>query len=147
MILGRVRRLVWLALLALVLVSVASALAAANSVPPSALGERRNGITANDLKPAECAALNLSVVVQGTSTSSSNSLVLGTGSANTIRAGGGQDCVLGGGGNDSLDGDQGNDVLLGGPGDDTLTGGSGTDVCYGGPGLDIFLPSCETQVQ
>jgi hypothetical protein len=52
---------------ALVLV-VGAALTATNTVASSRLGETRRGVTANDLKPPECAGLNLTSVVAGSGT-------------------------------------------------------------------------------
>lgn len=122
-------------LILLLLASLISATAASNTVPKTRLGEVKIPITANALKPPECAALNLSAVVvcpaaggncDGTDASE---LILGSASADNISGGKGDDCILGGGGDDFLKGDQGNDV------------------CIGGPGNDTFHPSCETQIQ
>jgi Ca2+-binding RTX toxin-like protein len=154
------RKLIGLAtlgMLALILVSVASATAASNTVPRSNVGDRRATITANELKPSECANLTLAnkLVVSGTATgTSANDLMLGSNLADTIDGSGSRDCLVGGGDNDTLRGSGGDDVLLGGPGDDYLSGGAGTDVCYGGGGNDTFhkdllilLDDCETRIQ
>jgi len=130
-----VPRLVFFALIGLVLIGVVSAIAATNTVPSSRLTDQSMPITANDLKPAACAALNLTAIFicpsfggncNGTDASD---LILGSPNADDIRGGKGNDCILGGGGDDSLRGDQ------------------DTDVCIGGPGTDTFHPSCETQIQ
>lgn len=159
-------RLTWLGLLVLIVVSATLALAATNTVPETGADETILPITANDLKPPECAGLNLvDVRLGGSSGGNTNSLILGTAGNDNIRGRGGSDCILGGSGNDTLDGDQSNDIILGGAGDDTLigdrgndtlyggagndflNGGAGTDDCYGQGGTDTFHNSCETQVQ
>jgi len=141
-------RLAWLVLLALILTSIFSVFAAANTVPVSGLDTTTQAITANSLKPPECAGLNLDTVVDSGSGGSGNDLVLGTGNADTLTGGDGDDCIVGGSGNDSLAGGNGNDVLVGGDGDDDLSGDAGAgDECYGQAGTDTFDPSCETQTQ
>ena len=107
-----------------------TALTAANTVPATNLGRTTQPITANDLKPAACAGLNLAAVVVGSGTFSggnSSELIIGSAGVDRIRGRQGDDCILAGAGDDSLDGDQ------------------GTDVCIGGPGTDTFL-QCETQL-
>jgi Ca2+-binding RTX toxin-like protein len=51
----------------------------------------------------------------------------GSGGADTLNGGEGNDILFGQGGNDILNGGDGNDILLGGMGDNTLTGGAGAD--------------------
>jgi Ca2+-binding RTX toxin-like protein len=150
------RALVRLALpivLALILVSIFDALATANQVGVTATDDLRVVIDANALKPPECAALNLSIIIAGSGTFSgggTSGLILGSAGADTIKGQGGSDCVLGGGGNDDLRGGSGTEVLIGGPGADTLNGGPGNDVCYGNSGtvsdggIDTFI-GCETE--
>jgi len=107
------------------------ALTAANTVPATNAGRSTQAITPNDLKPAACAALNLTAKLAGSGTFSgggASELILGSSGVDTIRGGAGDDCILGGGGDDSLRGD------------------AGTDVCIGGPGTDTFFASCETQI-
>jgi Ca2+-binding RTX toxin-like protein len=82
--------------------------------------------TANDLKPPECAGVNVTAVVVGNDGTGANELVLGDATGALVRGRGGNDCVLGGGGNDDV------------------RGNAGTDVCIGGPGTDTFN-TCETQ--
>ena len=139
--------------LALILVNIFDALAATNLVGVTATDDLRVTINANALKPPECAALNLSIIVVGSGTfngGGANGLILGSAGADTIRGQGGNDCIIGGGGNDDLRGGSGTEVLIGGPGADTLNGGSGGDICYGysgtvsGGGIDTFT-NCETQ--
>lgn len=137
--------------------------AAANVVPSPRIGELVHPLTANDLKPAECAHLNLTAIVTVGGSSGGSELVLGTSGADAYRSNGGDDCVVGGLGDDVLNGSGGADVLLGGPGNDTLIGNGGADRLYGGPGDDHLdggggsdycdggagtdtVKSCETQV-
>ena len=132
-------RIAVLPLAALVIGGLVTAVAAANTVPPSNAGSSTRPITANDLKPPECAALALTAIVAGSGTFSGSSaaeLILGSGGADIISGNSGNDCMLGGSGNDTVNGDGGADVLIGGAGDDILTGGSGNDFLYGGPGND-----------
>jgi Ca2+-binding RTX toxin-like protein len=123
-------------LLLLLLLSVALALAAvtaftaSNVVAGSSAGVASSGVSADALKPPECAALSLTEV---------RGPVSGGGNANAL--------IIGTPGNDSINGNGGDDCLLGGAGDDFLRGNGGNDVCVGGPGLDTFHSTCETQIQ
>ena len=125
---GILLRLAGVAAGILVVATTASAFTASNTVPATFAGRQQFTIDANALKPAACAALNLTAIVVGSTGTAANELVLGTAVADTMNAKGGDDCVLGGGGNDSI------------------TGGTGIDVCIGGPGTDTFS-GCETQIQ
>jgi len=133
MILRTFHRLALIGFTVLILASVFSAVAAANTVPSSRLGDRRMVINADALKPTQCSAITLTALVicpangacNGTT---ANELILGTVNADTIKGNGGNDCIIGGGG------------------DDDLTGNGGRDVCIGGPGNDKFK-QCETQIQ
>ena len=114
-----------------VAVCACGVLAASSVVPASHAGRNAQSITANTLKPVQCAALSLTGIRVGSGTfndTAASNLVLGSAGVDAIRGLGGSDCILGGAGNDSLRGD------------------GGTDVCIGGPGTDSFHPSCETQV-
>jgi hypothetical protein len=133
---------------ALVLVSAISAYAAANSVPRSKVVDYSTAITANALKPSECAGLSLSNVITGRDEingSSGNDLILGSEREDTIRGNNGNDCILGGSGEDTLYGNSGGDVLIGGGDSDELDGGGGSDVCYRGGGDDNTYDSCEQE--
>ena len=142
---SRLLRFAGIFLIALITVNAASAFAAANSVPASRLDDDSFSITANDLKPAECAALNLtSIVVAGNGTAG-NDLILGTAGNDNLRGSDGDDCIVGGGGDDSLDGQKDNDILLGQDGNDSLRGSQDTDICDGGAGTDSGHKSCETE--
>lgn len=165
----KLHRLAGLVLLTLVVISISSAMGAANSVPESSKLDATIALTAEHLKPPECAGVSLTNIVVGSGTiagSSGNDLILGSAAADTIRGADpavlgsdGGDCILGGGGNDTIYGDgtlwglwgASDDVILGGAGNDAIYGdgsfgGSGTDTCYGGPGTDTFA-NCETSVQ
>ncbi len=126
-------RLAWFGLLALILVSIVSAVAAANSLPETGIGAAQRTITANDLKPAECANVNVTAVYNANGTFAgfaTNDLIFGSAGIDTIQGGGGDDCIVGGGGDDAIFGD------------------AGTDVCIGGPGIDSFDSlSCEFTYQ
>jgi hypothetical protein len=137
-------------LILLILSGTMAAIAAANVVPVSGLGYQTRAITPNDLKPPECAGINVTNVVVGSGTISgigNNDLILGSSIADNINARNGSDCVLGGGQNDTLRGFNGSDILIGGPGNDYLIGGPGYDICYGNAGTDTFDGSCEEQYQ
>ncbi|MEF3131868.1 metal-binding protein [Rhizobium sp. 268] len=64
--------------------------------------------------------------------------VTGSGSANVITTGGGNDTIWGGAGADTLNGGGGNDSINGGTGNDTLNGGEGNDVLTGDVGNDVI---------
>src|SRR5687767_5195426 len=117
-------RLVLVALIALILMSVASALTATNTVPPTRLGQQISAVSADTLKPTQCAALSLTAIIvcsggncDGTD---ADELILGSLSNDDIRGGKGDDCILAGGGDDAIRGEQGTDVCIGGPHNDTF---------------------------
>lgn len=109
---ARMIRLTLLAGTALLVLAVMTAFAASNTVPKSLLSQQSFAITANSLKPAGCAALNLSVIVTGsghiTHNGSSNALILGSAGDDIITGGSGSDCILAGGGQNTIDGGPGN---------------------------------------
>jgi hypothetical protein len=162
MIARRTLRFSILGIIALVILSLYSAVAAANSVPTTHIDYLTQPITANDLKPSACNGLNLTAVREGNGTNG-NDLVLGTAGNDNMNAQGGDDCVvagdgadrprggmghdviLAGDGDDALDGGRGDDTLYGQSGDDDLSGGRDTDVCDGGSGTDTSDGSCETE--
>ena len=120
-----------LALLAIVAAATATTgLLASNSVPASRLGRVSMAITANDLKPAECASVNVTNIVTG------SGAVTGTN---------GNDLVLGSSGIDIIDASGGDDCAVGGSGLDTIAGGLGTDVCIGSS--SATFATCETEVR
>jgi Ca2+-binding RTX toxin-like protein len=115
----------------LILISLVSAFAAAITVPSTRLMDRSFVPDANDLKPPECAGLNLINIVTG------SGVINGTQD---------NDLILGDVGDDKLQGKNGDDCLVGGDGDDNLTGNNGWDVCIGGAGNDTFK-QCEVEWQ
>ncbi len=116
--------------LVLAVLAAGVAFTAANVVAGSRAGVSTFPVTANDLKPPECAALNLSDV-RGPVPGGGNAgaLIIGTSAGESINGNGGDDCILGADGNDHLRGNGGNDV------------------CIGGPGTDSFHRSCEVRIQ
>jgi Ca2+-binding RTX toxin-like protein len=123
-------QLMLVGLAVLVVSSLLSAMAAANTVPETTLGEISRSISVDDLKPAQCDAIHLTNLIASTG------MISGTAE---------NDLILGGSGADTISGEGGNDCIVGGGGNDTLLGGSGTDVCIGGSGNDILDDSCETR--
>jgi len=137
-----------LALLGLLLLTAGTlaAFAAANTVPATRADDLSQAVTANALRPAACAALNLTAIVVGSGSfdgTTGNDLILGSPGNDTIRGRQGSDCILGGSGNDDIQGNQADDVILAGDGDDALSGDQGTDVCDGEGGTDTRDGSCE----
>ena len=124
-------RIALFGLIALVLVSVATAFAAGLTIAPTNIGIQSVPVTAEDIKPPACSALTLTIIVRG---------------AGTITGTTGNDLILGSSGNDTVDGLGGNDCILGGGGDDIMDGNDGTDVCIGGTGSDSFS-NCETVIE
>jgi Ca2+-binding RTX toxin-like protein len=110
----------------LALVGVAST--ATNLVAPSRAGARARPVTANELKPPECASLDLEAirVAGGSGGAGHAGLVLGTNGNDRMIGGGGPDCIVAGAGNDDIN------------------AGGGADICIGGPGADAFK-NCEMQ--
>lgn len=125
------RRPARVALAGMALVLVLGIVATATNVVPSSRAGGGTGgpPTANQLKPPQCAAINLTAISFGGGGGNQNTLVLGTA------------------GNDNLNGAAGSDCILGGAGNDRLAGNGGIDICIGGPGTDTFNPTCETQIQ
>ena len=118
-------------LIAFIIISSVTAVAATNTVPATRATDQTLSVGINDLKPPACEGWFLTNLVTGTGTltgTEGNDLILGSSSADTIDGLGGDDCILGG------------------AGDDLITGSDGTDVCIGGPGTDTFT-TCETENQ
>ena len=143
---SRLTRLVPLFLTSLILLGVLNAFAAANTVPSTRLDDNSIAITANALKPSDCASLNLTNIVVAGSGTAANDPILGTTGNDNLRGGDGDDCIVGGGGNDTLQGQKNNDIVLGGDGDDSLRGNQDSDICDGGAGTDTGHASCETEL-
>ena len=135
--------------LGILIAGTIAAYAATNTIPNTRLDIDTRNTTANDLKPSECAALNLTNIVIGSGNvdgTSGNDLILGSAGNDSLQGLQGSDCVLGGDGDDTLFGGTGGDVLLAGNGADSLNGGQGTDVCDGEGGTDSGSPTCETEL-
>lgn len=135
-------------LAALVVATVLSAAAAANTVAPSRAGESNHPATLSELTPPECSHLTLSRLQIGPGGSGGGgALVLGTQAGGTLSGGGSADCIVGGANNSVLQGQGGNDVLIAGPAFIVfLNGGGGSDICYGGAGIIVIPTGCETYV-
>jgi Ca2+-binding RTX toxin-like protein len=118
-------------LVALLLFSSVTAIAATNTIPATRLDAATSSVEINDLKPLACGGLFLTNLVTG---------------SGTLTGSEGNDLILGGSGADMVDGLGGNDCILAGGGDDSIFGGGGTDICLGGPGNDIF-ETCEGENQ
>lgn len=137
------RSMLWLAaVLLLLMMSVFSALSAANTVPPSGLSLNIIAPTPDQFRPPQCTGsyANLRLGVDGNNQAD---LILGTAGNDALNGNQGNDCMIGGAGDDTLNGGPGADILVGGAGVDTLNGGGGTDTCYGTVGVDTFN-SCAT---
>ncbi len=120
-------RFVIFGLLALIVVSAATAFAAGITAPGSNVDRKSLAVTAEDLKPAACNGITLTQIISG---------------SGTLTGSDGNDLIIGSSGDDIIDGLGGNDCILGGNGDDSLNGEEGTDICLSGPGSDNFT-SCE----
>ena len=70
----------------------------------------------------------------------------GGGGDDTLNGDDGNDSLWGGDGNDTLNGDAGNDRLYGESGNDTLNGGSGLDILVGGDGGDSLKGGADNDV-
>jgi Ca2+-binding RTX toxin-like protein len=137
-------------LASLVVLGAVTALAAANTVPSTRLGQSNHPVLLQQLVPSECSGISggLSNLVVGSGNfngTSAGDLILGSAGPDSIGGRQGSDCIVGGNGNDTLDGNQQNDVLVGGAGDDDLDGGLGNnDWCYGDSGTEDTERRCET---
>lgn len=124
-------RLSMLGLFSIIIVTSMTAIAAANTVPPSQVDDQSVSYNINHLKPSACSGITLSNLITGSGTltgTTGNDLIIASSGADVIDGVGGDDCILGGGGAD------------------TITGGDGSDVCLGGAELDSFT-TCESEVQ
>jgi len=123
-----IRRRTAALVLAGLLALVGVATTATNLVAPSRAGVSVRAATANELKPPECASLDLEEIraVGGGGGAGHAGLVLGTSGNDRIIGGGGTDCIVAGAGNDDIN------------------AGGGVDICIGGAGIDTFK-NCEVQ--
>jgi Ca2+-binding RTX toxin-like protein len=92
--------------------------------------------TGNDYANVGLGSEKIAVLLDGGA--GNDGLTAGTGAANTIIGGAGDDIVTGGYGNDKLDAGDGNDQLSGTNGNDSLLGGAGIDLLSGGGGNDLL---------
>jgi hypothetical protein len=115
-------RVVLLGLLLAVVAAVLGVVTASNVVPSTSIGRQQFTIDANALKPAACAALDLTNLVTGTNGTGANDLILGPRAASTFRGNGGQDCMVGGARRDTFNGNgrRAGDVCIGNGGNDTF---------------------------
>jgi Ca2+-binding RTX toxin-like protein len=105
-----------LAMMTLVATMRGSVFTAAGQVPNTNVAVLTQPITPNTLKPAQCAALNLTTLLTGNGNitgTSAPELILGGPAAQTLKGSGGGDCLIGGGGVDHLQGAGGFDVCIG----------------------------------
>jgi Ca2+-binding RTX toxin-like protein len=118
------------AVLAVVLIAAVATvgLLASNSLPASQLGQSVRAVTANDLKPGDCASVSVTNVVTG---------------GGTVDGSSGNDLILGSSGVDTIDGSSGDDCIVGGAGADTITGSAGS-VCIGS--ADATFVGCGTRI-
>ena len=116
-------------LIALVIVTSMTAIAAANTVPATRVEDIPISFNINNIKPYACAGMPLTNLVSG------SGILTGTP---------GNDLIIAGAGADSIDGLGGDDCILGGGGDDNITGGDGSDACISGPGADTLI-KCELE--
>lgn len=93
---------------------------------------------ANDSEAGKSGLDNFHSDIEKINTGYGNDTITGSGAANIIFSGSGDDTIDGAGGRDNLDGGYGADILTGGPGNDRLNGQSGDDVVNGGDGDDYF---------
>jgi Ca2+-binding RTX toxin-like protein len=68
-----------------------------------------------------------SAVTESNNASAAVPVIIGNGSANSLKGTGGNDIIFGMAGNDTISGGAGNDIIVGGNGNDTLIGGTGND--------------------
>lgn len=103
-----------------------SVFAATNTVPATNAAQvGAIAITADTLKPPDCAGITVTALATGSgtfATANAAELVVGSAGIDTINTKNGSDCVVAGDGNDAIDCGGGTDVAVGGPGTDTNTG-------------------------
>lgn len=117
--------------LALILLSVVTAIAATSTVPSTRLDHYSAAVGLNDISPSSCAGISLTNLIAG---------------SGTITGTGGNDLILASSAADTIDGLGGDDCIVGGGGDDFITGNDGADICIGGPDNDAFA-TCEGEIQ
>lgn len=121
----------WLLLLAVAALALSAPSTASNTVQPTHAGIETIVPVANEMRPVECSALDLTGVVIG--------------SGNIVNGSADAELIVGSAAADGMTGGDGDDCLVGGAGDDHLDAGPGQDVCIGGAGTNEFV-GCETQL-
>ncbi len=115
-------------LLVLTGATVATALTAANTLPPIRLGLVSIPVTPDSLKPVQCAAFT-----------PENSIIAGNGRTNGT---GGDDLMFGGAsGSQRIFGLGGEDCIVGGTATNAIDGGAGDDICIAYAATTV---NCET---
>ena len=136
--------------LIILLISIVTALAAANTVPVTHMTDQTNNIVISDLAPPECNSIRYSLEIiymcppDCNIKSNTNDLIFGSAEDDIIDGGNGDDCIVGGDGDDQIHGANGNDVLIGGPGNDSLYGegkNKDIDICIDDP--STYFDTCE----
>ena len=72
--------------------------------------------------------------------------ITGTGVADTIYTGDGNDIINSGGGNDTISTGAGNDTINAGAGNDAIYAGSGSDIVNGGTGIDTLFNDLSSSI-
>jgi Ca2+-binding RTX toxin-like protein len=72
--------------------------------------------------------------------------ITGTGVADTIYTGDGNDIINSGGGNDTISTGAGNDTINAGAGNDAIYAGSGSDIVNGGTGIDTLVNDLSSSI-
>ena len=134
MIHKNIRRLFFVMLIILALMSIVSAFAANITVPTTHLTNQASPVSANTLKPAQCSGITVTTILY---------CPAGGGICNGTNA---DELIIGSPNVDAIQGKSGSDCIVGGDGDDDITGSQAKDVCIGGPGNDT-LKKCETAIQ
>ncbi len=119
-------------------ISTYAALAAANSVPVSYVGDTTIPIDQSQFIPQQCRGMIFDNIIYGSGDINGgprNDLIFGSSGNDNIRGGNGDDCIIAGDGDDYIIGQNGDDYLDGGPGYDAIVGGPGNDTCVNGEDL------------
>lgn len=95
-------------------ITLASIATSSISVPESIVTDTTVPLVANDLRPPECASLDLAVVrsADGGPVGPENTLVLGGSSASSLVGGDGNDCLVGSAATEHFDGGGGHNICI-----------------------------------
>ncbi len=96
------------------------------------------GVSAVEVHATDAAGASAAADFALILTTKAGASVSGSGGADVIFGGSGNETLSGGGGGDALFGLVGNDVLRGGKGNDVMQGGEGADVLHGGKGNNVL---------